>query len=265
MKVTFIKTGKRVKPKENKKNNKAGFGEFFKTIFKKNQIIILTLALMLVTAGYLNYNNKADEENISIAELGDAKLVSTNVVEENQVNAVYETENNMDENIINNVVNNSIETNVEMNNDIQLNETKNEVKENDVIESGSNLQNTISSSEDAQNYFVQTRLERDMMYSQMLETYQKIVENDKIPADQKAIATNEIKNINDRKNAISIIENLIKTKGFKDAVILINDNNINVVVKQEKNLSEEQVAQITNIVSRELNAKIEDIHITVNK
>ena len=93
----------------------------------------------------------------------------------------------------------------------------------------------------------------------------QILENEKIPTDQKSIASNEIKNINDRINAISIAENLIKTKGFEDVILLINDNNVNVVVKRNENLKEEEVAQITNIVSRELKAEIENIHITIHK
>ena len=267
------------KARNSKKTNNIEISEAFKTIFKKNQIVILTLALMLVTAGYMNYNNKSGEENISIAELGDAKLVSANLIEnesENDEN-IYNTnendetidnniedrdgnENNINDRENNNIINNQdnvVETNVEINNNIQTNE---------VIDDGNNVvKNTNTEINNSENYFAQTRLERETMYSQMLETYQKLVENENIPADQKAIATNEIKNINDRKNAISIIENLLKSKGFKDVVLLINDNNINVVVKQDKNLSEEQVAQITNIVARELNAEIEDIHISVNK
>ena len=100
------------------------------------------------------------------------------------------------------------------------------------------------------------------MYSQMLETYQKILENEKISSDQKQISSEEIKNINNRKNAISIAENLIKTKNFSDVVILLNDNNINVVVKQNENLKTEQVAQISNIISRELTTEISNIHIS---
>lgn len=258
MKITFIKTGKRVKTKEdrdkdskkkevvkekvnaikNKTNNgvnqnkdrtknDANKTEILKTVFRKNQVVLLTLALMLVTAGYMNYNNSNNELNISLADVGDAQLVSANIT---------------DENVIAN------ENEIETEHEVSSNAVENEV--------------TNSSSQD---YYTQTRLERQTMYSQMLEAYQKILENEKIPADQKSIAANEIKNINDRINAISIIENLIKTKGFEDVIILINDNNINVVVKQDNNLSQEQVAQITNIVSRELKSEIEDIHITVQK
>lgn len=287
MKVTYIKTGKRVKTKssnnyvdqkednENQKQknvNKAetNKGGTFKTIFKKNQIVLLTLALMLVTAGYMNYNNSNNELNMSLAELGDAKLVNANVIGNNIEENEKVSNNEMSENDQteeNSVAdeNNTTETNSN-NVENEMTETDNNGAENEITETSNNGEVNMNNSVDVnsnQDYYTQTRLERQTMYSQMLEAYQKILENEKIPADQKTIASNEIKNINDRINAISIIENLIKTKGFEDVVLLINDNNINVVVKQNDKLSDEQVAQITNIVSRELNAEIEDIHITM--
>ena len=88
MKVTFIKTGKRLKQKstsDNTKKEKESSNKIIdslKVIFRKNQLILLTLALMLITAGYMNYNyNENDEINIAVAEIGDAKLVSANVIE----------------------------------------------------------------------------------------------------------------------------------------------------------------------------------------
>lgn len=114
------------------------------------------------------------------------------------------------------------------------------------------------------DYFIKTKLEREKMYSQMLETYNNILTNTNISNDQKGVASAEIKNINDRKNAILNSENLINSKNFNDSVILVNDNNIDVVIKSIDNISKEQVAQIQNIVSRELKAKIEDIHITTH-
>ncbi len=291
MKITFIKTGKRVKTKESKeqkdnvkestttnrinkhtKSNKKFYdSEMFKTVFRKNQIVLLTLALMLVTAGYMNYNNSNNEVNIQLAELGDAKLVSTNAVENETQGNEVETNGNVVENIVDtngnaeNTVNenNNEKENEETSNDAQTNTTQ--VNSKEVENSSDNKVIETNNENSSQDYYTQTRLERQTMYSQMLEAYQKILENEKIPNDQKSIASNEIKNINDRINAISIVENLIKTKGFEDVVLLINDNNINVVVKQASNLSDEQVAQIANIVSRELKAEIEDIHITMHK
>ena len=61
--------------------------------FKKNQIVVFTIGLMLITAGYLSYmNNNKDNTRSSIdassiadseemASIGDAKLVSANVAQ----------------------------------------------------------------------------------------------------------------------------------------------------------------------------------------
>ena len=74
-------------------------------------------------------------------------------------------------------------------------------------------------SENETDYFSESRLERDKMYSQMIETYQKMIESKEISTDQKGIAIEEINKIANQKNGILIAENLIKNKGFKDVVI----------------------------------------------
>ena len=58
-----------------------------------------------------------------------------------------------------------------------------------------------------------------------------------------------------------ICENLIKTKGFDNSVVFANGNSISVIIGANE-LSKEQVAQIQNIVTREMNAKAENIHIS---
>ena len=97
----------------------------------------------------------------------------------------------------------------------------------------------------------------------MIETYTNILENDKISSEQKDIAENEIKNINDTRNAIMVVENLFETKGFENAVVFVNSPSVNVVIKA-KELTTEQVAQVQNIIQRELKTDIENIHITTN-
>ena len=47
------------------------------------------------------------------------------------------------------------------------------------------------------------------------------------------------------------IETLLKAKGFEDTIALINEPNVNVVVKSIEELNVAQVAQIQNIVMRE--------------
>ena len=62
-------------------------------ILKRNQIVVAVIALMLVTAGYLNFANQNKESNLIptssaadselMAGIGDAQLVSANETKEN--------------------------------------------------------------------------------------------------------------------------------------------------------------------------------------
>ena len=65
-------------------------------ILKRNQLIILVISLILITAGYLNYTSEVENNTVMtseiIAELGDATLVSSNQVE--SVQEDIETSNN---------------------------------------------------------------------------------------------------------------------------------------------------------------------------
>lgn len=207
---------------------------------KKNQIVVYAIALMLVVAGYLNYIENDRTVEISAqnqnTNIGDATLVSNNEVEENE----------------NNSKNSDVENSKESE-DIQ----ETDISQDENVEKESYIETNFQAEDE---YFANSRIEREKMYSQMLETYQKMLENTSISEEQKSIATQEIKKINDTKNAIMICENLISIKGFSNSVVLSNGESINVVL-EAKELSEENIAQIQNIITREMNTEIENIHI----
>ena len=123
------------------------------------------------------------------------------------------------------------------------------------IESDSNLI-------EEEDYFSQSRIDRDKSWSQMIETYQNMIDSMGISSEQKSIAIEEVKKIENQKNGVLIAENLIKNKGFKDVVIFFNEKSVSVVIKSNVSLVKEQIVQIQNIVSRELNIEIENINIS---
>lgn len=139
------------------------------------------------------------------------------------------------------------------------------VSSNNVIDSNSlnevSVATSSSSSSRTDDYFASSRLGRDTMYSQMIESYQNLLDNQNVSEEQKTVATQEITKINNTQNSIMICENLIKTKGISDVVIFVNDKSINVIVKAET-LEQDTIAQIQNIIAREMNAEIENIHIS---
>ena len=139
------------------------------------------------------------------------------------------------------------------------------VSSNNVIDSNSlnevSVATSSSSSSRTDDYFASSRLGRDTMYSQMIESYQNLLDNQNVSEEQKTVATQEITEINNTQNSIMICENLIKTKGISDVVIFVNDKSINVIVKADT-LEQDTIAQIQNIIAREMNAEIENIHIS---
>ena len=249
-----------VKRTVNTRNKKGG--RFFVKVIKKNQVIMFISALCLVGVGYLAYNPMEETnfvsttlENSALADIGDATFVSTQQIVDEIEEAKENNKINVGEtNTTNNTV--SIEENIVENNSIQTNQETSNSTENTTINTNAEIKD-----EEDEDYFINSRLDRDKMYSQMLESYQKILDNVNVSAEQKAIATQEISKINNQKNSIMIAENLIKNKGLEDVVIFINLDSISVIVKAEE-LSKEQIAQIQNIVTREIGTEIENVHIS---
>ena len=202
---------------------------------KKNEIAIYAIALMLVAAGYFNYikfepktkdtySEDITENEIDYANVGDAVLVSSNNDSSLEVDSDVQEEENIDSNQINTNINNSDNSDAE--------------------------------------YYVNSKMEREKMYAEMITNYQNIINNQNVSEVQKTIATEEIKKINNIKNAIMIAENLIMNKGFENCIIFVNDKNVNIVVHILGGLDTEKTAKIQNIISRELSTEIENIHIT---
>lgn len=218
---------------------------------KKNQIVIFVIGLMIITAGYLSYstNSSLDKtvessallDSEEMASIGDAKLVSANV---SSVNTIDEDVESINE--INNTTNNSKYSNI-----IEENNLADDVVSNNIAES-------------SDDYFINSRLERNTMYSQTIEAYQKILNNTNVSEAQKKTAQAEITKLTELQNGIMISENLIKTKGIDDLVIFVNNDSINVIVEGNEP-KKDKIAQIQNIITRELEADIEDIHIMNKK
>ena len=210
-----------------KRDKNANKLDIFKKGFKKNEVIIYAIALMLVAAGYFNYNSNVEKSSLETYSKQDITNENYSNNEIKDTVAVEDDVNKEDEDI----------------GDAKLVDSKNIVNEQ-------------------QDYFVSSKLERDTNYADTLSTYTKIIEDNSVSEAQKSIAMKEITKINDTKNAIKISENLLSTKGFDNYVVFVNNESINVVIKDEGGLDKQKVAQIQNIISREFDCKIEKIHIT---
>ena len=138
-------------------------------ILKRNQLIILVISLMLITAGYLNFT--ANRENIitstiadrSDTKIGDAELVSTIPKEE---------ENN--DKILNEKTN-TIDTTNQIN--VGINDIGDSQSEQNKILENTNTSEIATAVSTEDYYFTTSKLERNNMYSESLETYQEMYNN----------------------------------------------------------------------------------------
>lgn len=197
---------------------------------KKGSVVLYVLALMLVTAGYWNY---ISQETLTIAAVNNENENTTS--DEHLGDATLVSNNQL------------IQEENGQNVDVEKNTEAENVKDVAVV------------TEDG--YFQESKLARDKMYSETLETYQGILNNTNVSEEQKAIVTQEITKLNKEKNAIMICENLISTKGFSNCVIFVNVDSISVIVQSQEELKTEEIAQIQNVISREMCAEVENIHI----
>lgn len=166
-------------------------------IFKRKQITLIMLALLICLAGYLNYayGDVSDSKETSNGYMGEAKLVG-----------------NMGK---------------------------------DAVE---------------EDFFSSARLNRESGRSKSIETFNAIINNENADAESKQSAQNGILALADNTQTETTIENLIKSRGFSDAVCYINNSQANIVVKSE-NLDETQVALITEIVTEQTNIPAEKIKV----
>lgn len=196
----------------------------------KGQIFFGVAAILLIAVGYLNYSNQTNEA-VTTGKMLDAEEMAS-IGDATFVSSTATVENEVEANFV----------------------------QNETIPTSNQEERSIKDSKS--EYFTKSRLERDKMYAASLDSYQKIVESTQVSTEQKSLAQEEIQKLNQEKNAVMITENLIQTKGFEEVILFVNMDSISVVVKAEK-LTDEQIAQIQNIVSRELKADVEDIHISI--
>ena len=110
------------------------------------------------------------------------------------------------------------------------------------------------------NFFASYREERDNVRTQELAYLDAIVAQG---ADQETLSDAQKQKL-DLVHAMETeltVENLVRAKGFSDVIVSIHEGNVNVVVGANR-LTDEQVAQILDIVLRETGKTAENVKIS---
>ncbi len=114
------------------------------------------------------------------------------------------------------------------------------------------------------DYFEQGREDRKAALEKAQKQVSEMLDSDKLTdadREQAVKITGQIANRIERENNI---ETLLKAKGFKEALAVIGENGINIVVKSE-GLTTAQTLQIQDVVTSESNISLGNIKIVTVK
>lgn len=232
-----------------------------KKIFRKNQLVITALALMIAVAGYFSYmNNNIDEDGTAAAS------ANVNLLEDDyeisDEDTILEGEIFTDEGDGEELV---FAESTEETGDVQ--ETAGSAQETaDTAESAADAENPgeavlTSTTISNMDYAAEMKLNREQIRSKNKESLLEIVNNTAISEDLKQDAVNKMIAMTDIAEREAAAEMLLEAKGFSDVVVSITEDSCDVVLNMGE-VTDAKRAQVEDIVKRKTNVSAEKIVIT---
>lgn len=190
-------------------------------MLKRGKIALLSLTLMLLIAGYINYKYNPERE----------KNLGKTIYVNGKDSYMYE--------------------NVSI-----YNEEESSISS---VEEKSNVTGNSNSNEDAISVF---RYDRDNMYSELEENYRSTISNTNTSKEKINDYQDKLNKLIEEKNLISMVENVILSKGIEDIVIIpTSNNNLNVVIKSKEEIPSDLMAKIQQIIVDQLSVEASKISI----
>ncbi len=125
---------------------------------------------------------------------------------------------------------------------------------------GETTENAVQTATKADDYFTTAKKEREEVREDALEDVEEILKNSKLSdAEKKAALETLTKLTKNATNEVNI-ENLLKAKGFQQALAVIGDDEINIVVKSD-GLTTANTLQIQDIVTNQTEIPLSKIKI----
>ncbi|MGL5434085.1 MAG: SpoIIIAH-like family protein [Lachnospiraceae bacterium] len=218
-----------------------------KKLFRRNQIIITTLAVMIAAAGYLNYAGKKEME-----ASGDDVIFEAGLLEISDEDLLNE----------NRAANYDLQPEADLVEAEQLAEIDSWDYEGEEAGLGNPGEAVLTSGMSVSDYIAGVQLNREQIRAKNKETLSNIINNTNIDeaAKQEAIQSMiEMTAISEKENAA---ETLLQAKGFADPVVSLSDGKVDVVINAAT-ITDPQRAQIEDIVKRKVGVAAEDIIISL--
>lgn len=202
-----------------------------KRIFRKNQVIIGALAVMIAVAGYLKYSGRifgsSDDAAQTSGELANKELLDIS--------------------------------------EDDLTETSGDIVSQDSEAADGTVEGTpgeaVLTSGDASAVVAEAKVTREQVRAKNKESLMEIIDNENLSDAQKEDAVNQMIAMTDLAEKEAAAETLLSSKGFSETVVSLTADSADVVVNASE-LSDANRAQIEDIISRKTGIAAENIVIT---
>lgn len=202
-----------------------------KRVFKKNQIIIAALAVMIAVAGYLNYSGKIFGDKKTSEETS-SELANKELLDISDEDAA--------------AANSDIES------------ADGEVADADVEGTPGDA---VLTNGEASGVVAEAKVSREQVRAKNKETLQAIIDDANVSDEQKSAAVNQMVAMTELSEKEVAIETLLASKGFTEAVVSLTEDSADVVVNSS-DLSDAKRAQIEDIITRKAGVAPANIVIT---
>ena len=215
-----------------------------KRIFRRNQIIITTLAIMIAAAGYLNYSAKKEVAGAEVYEAGMMEISDEDILAENQAANGENGDGLVDIASLDKEEASGAEQGAE--------QTGIENPGEAVLTNGTSVA----------EYIAGVQLNREQVRAKNKETLMEVIGSDKISETEKQSAILSMIRMTEISEKENAAETLLKAKGFVDPVVSITDEKVDVVINAVT-LTDPERAQIEDIVKRKTEIGADGIVITL--
>jgi len=254
-----------------------------KRLFRRNQIIITTLAVMIAAAGYLNYAGKKDlAEGNRVYEAGAMDISDQDILAENQAASLNgkadlmeipsldqdpsdldpdsgsaQTESGTDQMA-------QADTGVEEATQAGADTQQSAQAENGSLQTG--LENpgeaVLTSGMNVADYIANVQLSREQIRAKNKETLMELINSASIDEAAKQQAIQDMIKLTEVSEKENAAETLLMAKGFADPVVSITEDKVDVVINAHS-ITDPQRAQIEDIVKRKAEVGADQIIITL--
>ncbi len=231
-----------------------------KKFARKNQMIITALAVLVAVAGYLNFTGQEIDKNglKSVMSLsGKATAAPADTTQETkQKEKQAEADQKKTEQ-----AKTEDGTTLDISEEDSSGYTVADSGELKSVSEENPGEAVMVSNSLGKDYFSSAKLSREQSRAKNKETLMNIINNDKIASKDKKSAIDQVAQLTENAQLESAAELMLEAKGFADSVVSIEKGNADVIVNAGE-LTQQQLAQITDIVTRKTKISADNVVIT---